>query len=141
MTRNVVRKKLSPISARFSPPFRRGPALGSSLCSSNWCPSNTPIAAPIGPRVSRPRTPPTILPVHFTAIALSPPRQDRCRHPQPSAFVCHHPVPFRYSSKCQDPVWNAPKMTHSMQPSTVFRTALSGLEKIHEGKVRDIYAV
>jgi phosphoribosylaminoimidazole-succinocarboxamide synthase len=28
-----------------------------------------------------------------------------------------------------------------MQPSTVFRTALSGLEKIHEGKVRDIYAV
>src|SRR6201999_255276 len=32
-------------------------------------------------------------------------------------------------------------MTHPMQPSTVFRTALSGLEKIHEGKVRDIYAV
>ena len=28
-----------------------------------------------------------------------------------------------------------------MQPATVFRTALSGLEKIHEGKVRDIYAV
>ena len=28
-----------------------------------------------------------------------------------------------------------------MQSSTVFRTALSGLEKIHEGKVRDIYAV
>ena len=28
-----------------------------------------------------------------------------------------------------------------MPPSTVFRTALSGLEKIHEGKVRDIYAV
>ncbi|HEY6926547.1 MAG TPA: phosphoribosylaminoimidazolesuccinocarboxamide synthase [Steroidobacteraceae bacterium] len=28
-----------------------------------------------------------------------------------------------------------------MQPSTVYRTALSGLEKIHEGKVRDIYAV
>lgn len=28
-----------------------------------------------------------------------------------------------------------------MQPLTVFRTALSGLEKIHEGKVRDIYAV
>jgi phosphoribosylaminoimidazole-succinocarboxamide synthase len=28
-----------------------------------------------------------------------------------------------------------------MQPSTVFRTALTGLEKIHEGKVRDIYAV
>jgi phosphoribosylaminoimidazole-succinocarboxamide synthase len=28
-----------------------------------------------------------------------------------------------------------------MQPSTVFRTALKGLEKIHEGKVRDIYAV
>jgi phosphoribosylaminoimidazole-succinocarboxamide synthase len=28
-----------------------------------------------------------------------------------------------------------------MQPSNVFRTALSGLEKIHEGKVRDIYAV
>lgn len=28
-----------------------------------------------------------------------------------------------------------------MQPPTVFRTALSGLEKIHEGKVRDIYAV
>ena len=32
-------------------------------------------------------------------------------------------------------------MTHLMQPSTVFRTALTGLEKIHEGKVRDIYAV
>jgi phosphoribosylaminoimidazole-succinocarboxamide synthase len=28
-----------------------------------------------------------------------------------------------------------------MQLPTVFRTALSGLEKIHEGKVRDIYAV
>jgi phosphoribosylaminoimidazole-succinocarboxamide synthase len=28
-----------------------------------------------------------------------------------------------------------------MQPPTVFRTALSGLRKIHEGKVRDIYAV
>ncbi len=28
-----------------------------------------------------------------------------------------------------------------MQSSTVYRTALSGLEKIHEGKVRDIYAV
>jgi phosphoribosylaminoimidazole-succinocarboxamide synthase len=28
-----------------------------------------------------------------------------------------------------------------MQPPTVFRTALNGLEKIHEGKVRDIYAV
>jgi phosphoribosylaminoimidazole-succinocarboxamide synthase len=28
-----------------------------------------------------------------------------------------------------------------MQPPTVYRTALSGLEKIHEGKVRDIYAV
>src|ERR1700758_5542785 len=28
-----------------------------------------------------------------------------------------------------------------MPPLTVFRTALSGLEKIHEGKVRDIYAV
>jgi phosphoribosylaminoimidazole-succinocarboxamide synthase len=28
-----------------------------------------------------------------------------------------------------------------MQPPTVFRTALSGLKKIHEGKVRDIYAV
>ncbi len=28
-----------------------------------------------------------------------------------------------------------------MQPATVFRTALTGLEKIHEGKVRDIYAV
>jgi len=32
-------------------------------------------------------------------------------------------------------------MTHPMQPATVFRTALTGLEKIHEGKVRDIYAV
>ena len=32
-------------------------------------------------------------------------------------------------------------MTHPMQPPTVFRTALTGLEKIHEGKVRDIYAV
>ena len=32
-------------------------------------------------------------------------------------------------------------MTHAMQPPTVFRTALNGLEKIHEGKVRDIYAV
>jgi phosphoribosylaminoimidazole-succinocarboxamide synthase len=32
-------------------------------------------------------------------------------------------------------------MTHPMPPPTVFRTALSGLEKIHEGKVRDIYAV
>ena len=32
-------------------------------------------------------------------------------------------------------------MTHAMQPPTVFRTALTGLEKIHEGKVRDIYAV
>jgi phosphoribosylaminoimidazole-succinocarboxamide synthase len=28
-----------------------------------------------------------------------------------------------------------------MQPPTVFRTALNGLEKIHEGKVRDLYAV
>ena len=28
-----------------------------------------------------------------------------------------------------------------MPPATVFRTALTGLEKIHEGKVRDIYAV
>jgi phosphoribosylaminoimidazole-succinocarboxamide synthase len=28
-----------------------------------------------------------------------------------------------------------------MLPPTVFRTALNGLEKIHEGKVRDIYAV
>jgi phosphoribosylaminoimidazole-succinocarboxamide synthase len=28
-----------------------------------------------------------------------------------------------------------------MQSSTVYRTALSGLEKIHEGKVRDIYAI
>jgi phosphoribosylaminoimidazole-succinocarboxamide synthase len=28
-----------------------------------------------------------------------------------------------------------------MQPPTVYRTALTGLEKIHEGKVRDIYAV
>jgi len=28
-----------------------------------------------------------------------------------------------------------------MESATVFRTALSGLEKIHEGKVRDIYAV
>jgi len=28
-----------------------------------------------------------------------------------------------------------------MQPATVFRTSLKGLEKIHEGKVRDIYAV
>ena len=28
-----------------------------------------------------------------------------------------------------------------MQPPTVFRTSLTGLEKIHEGKVRDIYAV
>jgi phosphoribosylaminoimidazole-succinocarboxamide synthase len=28
-----------------------------------------------------------------------------------------------------------------MQTQTVFRTALKGLEKIHEGKVRDIYAV
>jgi phosphoribosylaminoimidazole-succinocarboxamide synthase len=28
-----------------------------------------------------------------------------------------------------------------MQPQTVYRSALSGLEKIHEGKVRDIYAV
>src|SRR5271170_8175491 len=32
-------------------------------------------------------------------------------------------------------------MTHPMQPPTVFRTTLNGLEKIHEGKVRDIYAV
>jgi len=32
-------------------------------------------------------------------------------------------------------------MMRPMQPPTVFRTALSGLEKIHEGKVRDIYAV
>jgi phosphoribosylaminoimidazole-succinocarboxamide synthase len=32
-------------------------------------------------------------------------------------------------------------MTHPIQPATVFRTALTGLEKIHEGKVRDIYAV
>jgi phosphoribosylaminoimidazole-succinocarboxamide synthase len=32
-------------------------------------------------------------------------------------------------------------MTHPMQPATVFRTALTGLEKIHEGKVRDIYAL
>jgi phosphoribosylaminoimidazole-succinocarboxamide synthase len=32
-------------------------------------------------------------------------------------------------------------MTHPMPPATVFRTALTGLEKIHEGKVRDIYAV
>ena len=29
----------------------------------------------------------------------------------------------------------------AMQPPTVFRTSLTGLEKIHEGKVRDIYAV
>jgi phosphoribosylaminoimidazole-succinocarboxamide synthase len=28
-----------------------------------------------------------------------------------------------------------------MPPSTVFRTALRGLERLHEGKVRDIYAV
>ena len=28
-----------------------------------------------------------------------------------------------------------------MQPPTVYRTSLTGLEKIHEGKVRDIYAV
>ena len=28
-----------------------------------------------------------------------------------------------------------------MQPQTLYRTALGGLEKIHEGKVRDIYAV
>jgi phosphoribosylaminoimidazole-succinocarboxamide synthase len=28
-----------------------------------------------------------------------------------------------------------------MQPPTVFRTALNGLKKIHEGKVRDLYAV
>jgi phosphoribosylaminoimidazole-succinocarboxamide synthase len=28
-----------------------------------------------------------------------------------------------------------------MPPATVFRTSLKGLEKIHEGKVRDIYAV
>ena len=28
-----------------------------------------------------------------------------------------------------------------MSPPTVYRTALRGLEKIHEGKVRDIYAV
>jgi phosphoribosylaminoimidazole-succinocarboxamide synthase len=32
-------------------------------------------------------------------------------------------------------------MTHLMQPPTVYRTSLTGLEKIHEGKVRDIYAV
>jgi len=32
-------------------------------------------------------------------------------------------------------------MTHPMPIPTVFRTALTGLEKIHEGKVRDIYAV
>jgi phosphoribosylaminoimidazole-succinocarboxamide synthase len=32
-------------------------------------------------------------------------------------------------------------MTQPIQPPTVFRTALTGLEKIHEGKVRDIYAV
>src|ERR1700761_7179494 len=32
-------------------------------------------------------------------------------------------------------------MTHPMQPPTVYRTSLTGLEKIHEGKVRDIYAV
>ena len=30
---------------------------------------------------------------------------------------------------------------HLMQPPTVYRTSLTGLEKIHEGKVRDIYAV
>src|SRR6201987_4714362 len=28
-----------------------------------------------------------------------------------------------------------------MPPSTVYRTALGGLERLHEGKVRDIYAV
>src|SRR2546429_9885876 len=28
-----------------------------------------------------------------------------------------------------------------MQPQTLYRTALGGLEKIHEGKVRDSYAV
>src|ERR1700756_3042769 len=27
------------------------------------------------------------------------------------------------------------------EPQTVFRTALRGLERIHEGKVRDIYAI
>src|SRR5712671_5511923 len=27
------------------------------------------------------------------------------------------------------------------KPQTVFRTALRGLERIHEGKVRDIYAI
>src|SRR5215468_2468191 len=34
--------------------------------------------------------------------------------------------------------------SHSQSPDatpTVFRTALRGLERIHEGKVRDIYAV
>src|SRR5215468_2723510 len=34
--------------------------------------------------------------------------------------------------------------SHSQSPDatpTVFRTALKGLERIHEGKVRDIYAV
>jgi phosphoribosylaminoimidazole-succinocarboxamide synthase len=32
-------------------------------------------------------------------------------------------------------------MTYPMQPPTVLRTALNGLKKIHEGKVRDIYEV
>src|SRR6202034_3613915 len=32
-------------------------------------------------------------------------------------------------------------MTRPMPTPTVFRTAFTGLEKIHEGKVRDIYAV
>src|ERR1700719_2699848 len=69
----------------------------------------------MGPSASAPRMPPAILPIHFMAMGAY--RARRCR-----------------SRK-------GPVYYQGMSAPTVYRTALRGLERIHEGKVRDIYAV
>src|ERR1700722_11557082 len=92
-----------------------GGSAAGALSSSNWCPSSTPSAAPSGPMTRPPRTPPVTLPIHFMGPGLA--------------------VWARFDEGARLAI------VPSMSADTVFRTQLSGLERIHEGKVRDIYAL
>src|SRR3974377_580885 len=75
----------------------------------------------MGPSTSPPTSPPGTLPIHFIGMTCGGHVGDRTRSGVPGSKG-------RYSTNC-------------MPAPTVYPTALRGLERTHEGKVRDIYAI
>src|SRR5450755_4292131 len=95
-------------------PMAAGDKSGGSLAaSSSWWPRRTPRSAPNGPRATIPSTPPTTLPVQRSMLAIL--------------------------ASASDPLLRAPP--NAMPTPTIHRTDLAGLEKIYEGKVRDLYRI